>query len=846
MKTTSRGFLEGFLRRIPRHGVKALAAGALLAAAALPLAVATEAGAAGAITSIYVCTDAATCSGNGTQTISEHLASFGTGASGEIQINGSDFAYDGGNVTVTSTAPGVTFSNASESSATEATVSFQSSASTLPGTYNLTLVDDANTGIVATGVLTVNPGPTISSVSLVSASDDEGNYEYTDVISGTGFVSLASASFVSEVNNTELDVVSTDFDSPTQVTVEFYAENNQNYDNATPGAWDLTVTNPDGGTTTDAPALTIYGLTIDTFSPSALPPIAETASVNVSGTGFQEGAQVTFSLCGGITNVSTIYNSPTSLTVTFTQAGGYYYCEEEVANPSVANGGNAAYATVYGGLTFGFASSVAPTVTKTSDTTAIVPGSPSQEVTFTGTGLSQYTTAEAYVGTSTTPASGVTLSDPTGDTGTSVTFLVTVTSADTTLAGADSIVLKNGHHASGESAPFPAGLTIAGPVITSQSPSDIPTNEPVGSIITLTGTGFTPTLTGSVSAGSATGLTGVIDYVNATTIDLVITGSPSATDSPTPATVSVEETLVGGSGTAGSQAFDLNIGAGPTVTSIVYATGTTGVGVGANGQVITLLGSNFKTGVTVSTFKNANGTADASVTAKVLGINVTGTALSVAISIAAGDTNIADGFTVTNTDTGSFTASATGASPLIIQPAPTLTSVTPATASANTTVAFTVAGSGFASGAAVSASADGTCGSTTFVSSTSLSVTCTFGAATTAASLVVTNPNGGSATSAAVLAAATAAAAGAPHATGEAGDGIIGRTVDIAVAGVGFFGQPSVTSTGNSVKAVVIKDTGTLLTVQVTVGTSTGAGEHTLTFTLANGDVFKVNYAIIK
>ena len=110
----------------------------------------------------------------------------------------------------------------------------------------------------------------------------------------------------------------------------------------------------------------------------------------------------------------------------------------------------------------------------------------------------------------------------------------------------------------------------------------------------------------------------------------------------------------------------------------------------------------------------------------------------------------------------------------------------------------------------------------------------------------MTNANGGNATSATVLAAATAPAAPTPHATGEAGDAIIGRTVSVAVAGVGFYGQPSVTSTGNSVKAVVSKDNGTLLTVRVTVGKTTGPGEHTLTFTLANGDVFKANYAIIK
>ena len=46
MKTTKEGFLMNTLRRIPRHMVKALAAGAVLIAATLPLAVASTAGAA--------------------------------------------------------------------------------------------------------------------------------------------------------------------------------------------------------------------------------------------------------------------------------------------------------------------------------------------------------------------------------------------------------------------------------------------------------------------------------------------------------------------------------------------------------------------------------------------------------------------------------------------------------------------------------------------------------------------------------------------------------------------------------------------------------------------------------
>src|SRR5665213_2501272 len=118
-------------RRIQRHLVKALAAGALLAAAALPLAIATAAGA--APTSAV-----ATFAPSGTTAI-------GSGASGTVAIAGGGFINDGGNVTITSSAPGLTFTGASETSATQAQASYASTSATVPGTYSLTLTDDGGT-----------------------------------------------------------------------------------------------------------------------------------------------------------------------------------------------------------------------------------------------------------------------------------------------------------------------------------------------------------------------------------------------------------------------------------------------------------------------------------------------------------------------------------------------------------------------------------------------------------------------------------------------------------------------------------------------------------------------------
>jgi hypothetical protein len=391
-----------------------------------------------------------------------------------------------------------------------------------------------------------------------------------------------------------------------------------------------------------------------------------------------------------------------------------------------------------------------------------------------------------------------------------------------------------------------AAFNIAGPAIVSQTPAAIVDGTAVGTIITLTGTGFLPTLTGTV-VGGGTGFTGVVQYVNATTLNLLVTASPTGLPSaPGASYVQVLETGVGGSGTSESQEFALTFASGPTVTGLSYVSGTTGVGVGATGQVVTLTGSSFATGTTLGTFINASGVADPNVTAKVLTINAFGTSMTAAISIAAGDLNTSDGYTLTNANGGTTKVNGFSLDSLVIQPAPVISAVTPATATANSTTSFTLTGTGFSAGVSVAATADGTCGAATLSTTTTITVSCTFGAATAAAALAVTNTNGGTATSATVLAAGAAATTGAPHATSESGNGVVGHTVHIAVVGVGFYGQPHVTSTGNSVKAVVSFDNGTRMTVVLSVGKTTGAGEHTLTFTLANGKSFKVNYKIVK
>jgi hypothetical protein len=812
--------------------VKALAAGALLVAAALPLAIAGVAEAAGAPTVTSVTFNGA--------------SSFGSGATGSVAIVGTNLAADGGNVTVTSNAPGLTFTGAAESSNTAASATFASTAATVPGSYSITVKDDAGTATLP-AAFTVNAAPSITSATPAVLSD--GNGTTTVTLAGGSFVSGATVTLTSDVNGTTMTVGSTTVAvGGASLTVPVTPTNSVTSNPATAGTYDITVTNPDGGTSTLASAFTITAYGITALSPSALAAPSSgtsTTTITVSGTGFEYGATIVLSGCTGVTPVVTpqvaTVASATSLSFTATVATGTApeRCGVTVQNPSV--GGNDATFSVAGGFGVGEAGSLAPIVTASSLAagTGLNAGDPASTVTFTGAGFSQYTIGgNTYDSTGATDADS-TVSDCTGTNGTTLTCSVTVVSGAVT--GAHTAELFN----DGAEGDFAAAFTVAGPAITSAAPAALAVGAPVGTVMVLTGTGFTNTTQGSViHAGT---LNGVFQYVSATTEDFVVTASPDQSDATGPD--SLQLTSVDGTGaTVKTPAFALSIDSAPSVLSLAYSvTGTHGVGVGATAQTITITGTHFATGVTVGGFANGNGVADPDVVATVTSVNLSGTVITATIAIAAGDVNPADGYTVTNLDGGVAKVSAIQPDALVIDAGPTVTAASPATGLASATTAFTLTGTGFETGAVVSATSNGTCSPATVVSATSITVSCTLGAAqTTTTSLVVTNPDGGSATSAVVLPAASTKPPVKPfHVSGVHGRAIVGQTVNLTVTGTGFHGQPRITSSAPGTRAVVSRDTGTTLVVRVTTKATTKPGAKVLTIS-QGGKVGKGHYSLIK
>jgi large repetitive protein len=369
-------------------------------------------------------------------------------------------------------------------------------------------------------------------------------------------------------------------------------------------------------------------------------------------------------------------------------------------------------------------------------------------------------------------------------------------------------------------------------------------------VITLTGTGFTSAINGLVTL-RAGGPEALLSDVSATSATLTLATALSSSDVSDAATGTYPDKVAVTVSGDTSAAFGLTIDAAPTVTdaALTYATSNTadGVGVGSTATSVVITGTGFQTGATVTKFTNATGVADPDVTVTVTSVASSGDTIDATVAVAAGDLNTSAGYTVTNPDGGTAVVTGIEASAIKIDAAPVITSVSPATAAAGSSTAFTITGTGFSAGSTVSLSSDGTCGPAVFATPTStsatLTATCTIGAAPTAAvSIVVTNVDGGSASSVVL---ALSAAKPAFKVTGAHGTAIAGKTSTLTISGTGFYGQPKITSTAKGTKVGVSKDTGKVLTIHVTTKKGV-AGEHTFTIKLADGKSAKANYLIKK
>jgi len=232
----------------------------------------------------------------------------------------------------------------------------------------------------------------------------------------------------------------------TSLTTSVTPENMVNHASATPGTYTFTVTNPDGGVSTSAALFTVTGNEISEITPSAVPNIAGTYPITVSGGGFTSGAQLTLATCTGaaLSSTGTVTGATTmtdSVVVTGTPTASVL-CVLTVTNTT---GNTDSFSTAAGALGLGDQSTVAPLITASSLSTAaaVSPGSLEQGITFTGQGFSQYTVpTQTTAGTSTTSDASASIGTTAaaclgGQTGITLTCELTVSSGAT--AGAHSV-----------------------------------------------------------------------------------------------------------------------------------------------------------------------------------------------------------------------------------------------------------------------------------------------------------------------------------------------------------------------------------------------------------------------
>ncbi len=896
--------------RISRTLTRVLATGAVMVAAALPLAVATEAGAVTPASSFLQLTQVGGLPSTPGADGSAAILGQGWSGSATINLNAADtlLLNGSGAALVSSTATGVTFGVGTEGAGT-VTFTMAANATATPGYASVTVLDSAGSVTLANAIY-IEVSPTITSVSPASVVVGATGVPVT--VTGSGFVPGAVGQIIGAST-----IAGLAYASPTTMTGTINATG------AALGFYAIQVENGDGGTGGSiSVGVTVTGPTITTVSPASLAvpgTSSTTTTLTITGTGFLAGAYVSLTACGTPTSMPTVgtttFVSSTSLTVPVTVAstfacGANHFGQLDV----VLHNGDGAVVTDTGGLGIGEAAHVTPTVTGVSTTLPLAVNGSSVSLLITGTGFGPAgaagDTAAFFTGAGVD--GHVLCTIPTVISDTQMSCIVTTSTGS--LTGPHSVKVTT---PGGTSAAFANAVTVSGATITAVSPAVLPAN--FNGTLTVTGTGFTSGAATALAVGSVGGsATAVATYVSATSFTVALTGSSIG------AGQSLVLTLTDHSGNPTS--FAVPVVNAPTVTSISYTGTTTGVGAGASAQPIVVNGTGFLPGATV-TFASASGIT-ATVTA------VTPIAISATVSVPAAAAVTTYPVTVTNTTAGSTVTWAPG---LNVQASPGATVAPTSVLAGATAAALTITGTGFTSGTTLKSNSPlVTFGTVTVVSATTITVPVAVavvnGTVPVGISFTVTNTNGGTSTVALSVNPGmtitgvyyvptfstnyeisvtgtgfqngmTAASANADYKVSVANVAASGQVVTllvtttanatagtssavtltnpdgskatftlnggpapsptpkpkpkitslhgrvrptgyshITVLGVGFYGQPRVTSSAPGTRAVVSNDNGKAMVLHVTPRRGTRSGNYRLTFHFAHGEVVSAVY----
>ncbi|HEV2397944.1 MAG TPA: IPT/TIG domain-containing protein [Candidatus Sulfotelmatobacter sp.] len=591
------------------------------------------------------------------------------------------------------------------------------------------------------------PIPTVTGVSPNSGTTAGGT---AVTVTGTNFVSGATVTFGSAAA-TAVTVVNS-----TTITATSPA--------GSAGAVTVAVTNPGGQSGSLASAYTyVAPPTVTSVSPNSGATAGGTA-VTITGTNFATGATVTF----GSTAATNVVVS-NSTTITATTPGGTAGAVTVVVTN--ANG-------LSGNLANGFTYVAPPTVTSVSPNNGSTAGGTA--VTITGTNFAAGATVTfggtAATGVTVVNSTTITATTPTGTAG-AVTIAVTV---------------------SGQSGSLTSGFTyVVVPTVTSVSPNNGGTAG--GTAVTITGTNFATGATVTFGGTAATGVT----VVNSTTIT-------ATTPAGTAGAVTVAVTV---NGQTGSLTNGYSYVAPPTVTSVSPSSGST-----AGGTAVTITGTNFATGATV-TF---GGTVATGVTV----VNST----TITATTPAGT---AGAVTVTVTNPGALAGSLSNGYTYVL--VPTVISVSPNNGTTAGGTAVTITGTNFAAGATVTFGGTAATG-VTVVNSTTITATTPAHAAGAVTVAVTVNAQTGSLTNGYSYVAPPTVTGVNPSSGATAGGTAVTITgTNFATGATVTFGGTAATGVTvvNSTTITAMTPTGTAgpVTVAVTVSGQTGSLTSGFTYT---------------
>ena len=707
-----------------------------------------------------------------------------------LQVNGTNFIAD---VTTISMGAGITINTVTVSSASQLSVDIAIARDAALGLRDVTVTNASPGGGTQTRLAAfeiVNPPPTLTSVLPVSGNRGQ---TLSVTLGGSDFFDgVSTVSFGDGITVNTATVNS----AGTQITAGITIGAT-----ATPGARDVTVTNPpSGGGASTVTGGFIISSPLPTVT-SVVPPtgaLGQTLNVVVGGTNFFAGMTLV-SLGADVTVNTVTVNNPTQMTVNITIAAGATIGSRDVTiTNSGLGGGTATLPAVFSVV------NPAPTITGVTPSSAVS----GQSVTLTIAGTN-FMSGQTMVNVGT----GITVNTVTVNSPTQLTAAISISSL--AIAGSRDVTVTNPLPGGGFAA-FTGGFTVNNPAPTLVNLSVATGFRGRTMSLQVNGTNFIADVT-TISMGA--GIT--VNTAMVSSASQLLVNRTIARD----ALIGFRDVNVVNGGPGGGSVVLPNAFAiqnpPPTLTSVLPVSGNPGQTLS-----MTLGGTDFFDGVSAVSFGDG-------ITVNTATVNGAGTQITAGITIGAAAVPGLRNVTVTNPAPGGGPATMTGAF-TIASPGPAVTSIVPPTGALGQTLNIVIGGTNFFGGiTSVSLGSEVTTNSVTVNSLTQMTVNITIAAGATIGSKDVTITNSGLGGGTATLPAAFSVVNPAPTITGVTpSSAVSGQSVTLTIAGTNFMSGQTTVSVGAGITVnTVTVNSPTQLSAAISISSLAIGGSRDVTVT---------------